>query len=51
MVDLFTGGIALVVLIFIIAFFWFVPVGLWIAAVAAGVPSEFLIWSGCASDA
>ena len=38
MVDLFTGGIALVVLIFIIAFFWFVPVGLWIAAVAAGVP-------------
>jgi uncharacterized protein YqfA (UPF0365 family) len=38
MVDVFTGGIALVVLIFIIAFFWFVPVGLWIAAVAAGVP-------------
>ena len=36
--DLFTGGIALVVLIFIIAFFWFVPVGLWIAAIAAGVP-------------
>ena len=36
--DLFTGGIALVVLIVIIAFFWFVPVGLWIAAVAAGVP-------------
>ena len=38
MVDVFTGGIALVVLILIIAFFWFVPVGLWIAAVAAGVP-------------
>lgn len=36
--DLFTGGIALVVLIVIITFFWFVPVGLWIAAVAAGVP-------------
>ncbi len=36
--DIFTGGIALVVLIVIIAFFWFVPVGLWIAAVAAGVP-------------
>ena len=33
--DLFTGGIALVVLIVIITFFWFVPVGLWIAAVAA----------------
>jgi uncharacterized protein YqfA (UPF0365 family) len=38
MMDLFTGGIALVVLIVIITFFWFVPVGLWIAAVAAGVP-------------
>jgi len=36
--DLFTGGIALVALIVIITFFWFVPVGLWIAAVAAGVP-------------
>ena len=36
--DIFTGGIALVVLIVIITFFWFVPVGLWIAAVAAGVP-------------
>ena len=36
--DIFTGGIALVVLIVVIAFFWFVPVGLWIAAVAAGVP-------------
>ena len=36
--DIFTGGIALVVLIVIIAFFWFVPVGLWIAAIAAGVP-------------
>ncbi len=36
--DLFTGGIALVVLIVIITFFWFVPVGLWIAAIAAGVP-------------
>ena len=38
MVDVFTGGIALVVLIIVIAFFWFVPVGLWIAAIAAGVP-------------
>ena len=36
--DAFTGVIALVVLIFIIAFFWFVPIGLWIAAIAAGVP-------------
>ena len=36
--DIFTGGIALVVLIVVITFFWFVPVGLWIAAVAAGVP-------------
>lgn len=36
--DAFTGIVALVVLIFVIAFFWFVPVGLWIAAIAAGVP-------------
>lgn len=36
--DAFTGVVALVVLIFIIAFFWFVPIGLWIAAIAAGVP-------------
>lgn len=36
--DAFTGIIALVILIFVIAFFWFVPVGLWIAAIAAGVP-------------
>ena len=36
--DFVTGGIALIVLIVIITFFWFVPVGLWIAAVAAGVP-------------
>lgn len=36
--DVFTGGIAFIVLIFIIAFFWLVPVGLWVAAVAAGVP-------------
>ena len=40
--DIFTGGIALVVLILIIVFFWFVPVGLWIAAVAAGVPLRIL---------
>ena len=40
--DVFTGGIALVVLIFIIAFFWFVPIGLWIAAVAAGVPLRII---------
>lgn len=36
--DAFTGIVALVILIFVIAFFWFVPVGLWIAAIAAGVP-------------
>ena len=40
--DAFTGVIALVVLIFIIAFFWFVPIGLWIAAIAAGVPLRIL---------
>lgn len=40
--DVFTGGIALVVLIFIIAFFWFVPIGLWIAAIAAGVPLRII---------
>ncbi len=40
--DAFTGIIALVVLIFIIAFFWFVPIGLWIAAIAAGVPLRIL---------
>ncbi len=42
MSDLFTGGIALVILIFIIIFFWIVPFGLWIAAVAAGVPLRIL---------
>ena len=40
--DLLTGGIALVILIFIIIFFWIVPFGLWIAAVAAGVPLRIL---------
>ncbi len=30
--------VAVVALIVVIMFFWFVPVGLWIAAVAAGVP-------------
>lgn len=40
--DAFTGIVALVVLIFVIAFFWFVPVGLWIAAIAAGVPLRIL---------
>ncbi len=40
--DIFTGGIALVVLIVIITFFWFVPVGLWIAAIAAGVSLRIL---------
>ena len=42
MIDLFTGGVALVILIFIIIFFWIVPFGLWIAAVAAGVPLRIL---------
>ena len=40
--DIFTGGIGLAVLIVIIVFFWFVPVGLWIAAVAAGAPLRIL---------
>ena len=40
--DLLTGGIALVILIFIIIFLWIVPFGLWIAAVAAGVPLRIL---------
>ena len=33
----FTAIIAVLVLIFLLIFFWFVPVGLWIAAQAAGV--------------
>lgn len=40
--DAFTGIVALVVLIVIMAFFWFVPIGLWIAAIAAGVPLRIL---------
>lgn len=35
---LFIPIIAVVALIVVFMFFWFVPVGLWIAAVAAGVP-------------
>ena len=33
----FTAIIAVLILIFLLVFFWFVPVGLWIAAQAAGV--------------
>ena len=39
--DAFTGIVALVILIFVIAFFWFVPVGLWIAAIAGSAAPHF----------